>query len=116
MHVCSLQSRGSKLVLLRGPPSSTIAQACKGWGVTRLCFEVDTEPYALARDAEVTATAEAAGIEVRAPVGHTLYDSTKLIDLHGGKPPHTMKVTSAADHQIVPCHVYPMCALCLTST
>lgn len=94
MHVRSLKSRGSKLILLRGPPSSTVAQACKHWGISRLCFEADTEPYALARDAEVTATAEAAGIEVCAPVGHTLYDSAQLIELHGGTPPRTMKVTT----------------------
>lgn len=43
------------------------------WGITRLCYEYDTEPYAKVRDAAVDQLARQAGVEVQAPVGHTLY-------------------------------------------
>ena len=72
----------------------TIAQACKEWGITRLCWEADTEPYAVKRDREVRAVAESAGIAVESPVGHTLYDSAALIKVAGGKAPSSMKVFS----------------------
>lgn len=79
-------------MLLRGPPVETIARACKEWGITRLCWEADTEPYAVNRDRDVRAAAEAAGIAVESPVGHTLYDSAALIKVAGGKAPSSMKV------------------------
>ena len=95
-RVCerSLKARGSRLVLLRGPPVETIARACKEWGITRLCWEADTEPYAVKRDRDVRAAAESAGIAVESPVGHTLYDSAALIKVAGGKAPSSMKVFS----------------------
>lgn len=43
------------------------------WCITRLCYEYDTEPYAKVRDAAVDQLARQAGVEVQAPVGHTLY-------------------------------------------
>lgn len=48
--------------------------------------------YAIKRDTEVKAAAEAAGITVASPVGHTLYDSAELIKLAGMKMPTTMQV------------------------
>lgn len=47
----------------------------KDWGVTKLCYEVDTEPYAKVRDAQVASLAAAAGVSVNAHVSHTLYVS-----------------------------------------
>lgn len=88
---CSLKARGSKLVLLRGKPAEVLPAAMAEWGVTKLCFEADTEPYALERDAAMKAAAEAAGIEVASPVGHTLYDSAELIKRHKGTAPLTYK-------------------------
>ena len=41
----------------------------------RLCYEVDTEPYARARDTRVQQLAAQAGVEVQAVVSHTLYVS-----------------------------------------
>jgi hypothetical protein len=38
-------------------------------------FEKDTEPYSCVRDAHVAALAKAAGVEVRAVHGHTLWDA-----------------------------------------
>lgn len=43
--------------------------------MSHLCFEVDVEPYAKARDAAVRQLAAAAGVEVCAHISHTLYVS-----------------------------------------
>ena len=45
------------------------------WGISKLCYEVDTEPYAMVRDGELKRRAEEAGVEVMASVSHTLYVS-----------------------------------------
>lgn len=63
----------------------------RDWGVTKLCFEFDTEPYALKRDAAMKQAAAEAGIHVACPVGHTLWDPAALIERNGGSPPLTYK-------------------------
>lgn len=53
--------------------------------------QVDTEPYAKARDADVAAAAAAAGVSVHAVVGHTLYDTAMLVARNNGAAPLTMQ-------------------------
>jgi hypothetical protein len=45
------------------------------WNVQQLCYEVDVEPYARARDAAVAQLAADAGVQVSAHISHTLYVS-----------------------------------------
>lgn len=45
------------------------------WNISTLCFEVDTEPYAKARDARIATMAAAQGVHLRSFVSHTLYVS-----------------------------------------
>ena len=52
----------------------------------------DTEPYAKVRDAEIRALAEADGLTVETPCGHTLHDPALLLKLCKGKMPITYKV------------------------
>ncbi|KAG2649360.1 hypothetical protein PVAP13_1NG108400 [Panicum virgatum] len=59
------------------------------WNIGKLCFESDTEPYALARDKKVSDFAMASGIEVFTPVSHTLFDPADIINKNGGRPPLT---------------------------
>lgn len=87
----SLQARGSKLILLRGNPTELLPRVMREWGVTKLCFEFDTEPYALKRDAAMKQAAAEAGIHVVCPVGHTLWDPAALVERNGGSPPLTYK-------------------------
>ena len=49
----------------------------KDWGITRLTFEVDTEPYAVQRDEAVFKLAEEHSISVVKCVSHTLYDTQR---------------------------------------
>lgn len=57
----SLQARGSRLLVLRGQPEEELPRVWRAWGVSRLCFEVDTEEYARTRDRRVCALAAEAG-------------------------------------------------------
>uniref|UniRef100_A0ACD5Z0H6 Uncharacterized protein n=1 Tax=Avena sativa TaxID=4498 RepID=A0ACD5Z0H6_AVESA len=87
----SLRRRGSRLLLLRARDdvSDAVCAALKDWNISKLCFESDTEPYALARDKRVTDFAEASRIEVFSPVSHTLFDPAEIIEKNGGRPPLT---------------------------
>lgn len=72
--LCSLQVRGSRLVVLRGNPTEVLPKCMKDWAVTKLCFEHDTEPYALKRDAAMKEAAEQAGVEVQSLVPNLCLD------------------------------------------
>lgn len=87
----SLKARGSRLLVIQGKPQDTLPELFKEWGITKLCFESDTEPYALTRDAGAKELATAAGITVHSPVSHTLYDPADIVRRSGGKSPLTMK-------------------------
>jgi hypothetical protein len=52
------------------------------WGVQQLCYEVDVEPYARARDNSINQMAAAAGVQVSAHVSHTLYVSAAQSGQH----------------------------------
>eukprot|EP00741_Cyanophora_paradoxa_P025734 tig00000391_g24833.t1 len=87
----NLRRLGSRLIVLQGSPIPVLSRAFTDWGVARLAFESDTEPYAKERDARVREIAATAGVEVVSPSGHTLYPPEKLLDYCGGKPPLTMQ-------------------------
>ena len=82
--------------MLRGKPLEALPAFWREHGVTSLVFESDTEPYAKERDAAVRALAEADGLRVESPCGHTLYDPALLLSLCKGKMPITYKVFPAA--------------------
>nr|BAD16007.1 putative 6-4 photolyase (UVR3) [Oryza sativa Japonica Group]BAD38427.1 putative 6-4 photolyase (UVR3) [Oryza sativa Japonica Group] len=97
-----LRRLGSRLLLLRarddGDVAGTVCAALKDWNIGKLCFESDTEPYALARDKKVMDFAAASGIDVFSPVSHTLFDPAEIIEKflfsfgkwkNGGRPPMT---------------------------
>ena len=84
----NLRARGSSLLILHGDPTRVIPAALEEWRCDRLCYERDTEPYALKRDAAVAEAARRAGVDVRDPSGHTLYDVDALLaKCPGGAPP-----------------------------
>lgn len=87
----NLRSRGSRLLVIQGTPDKVLPDVFNKWNVTKLCFEYDTEPYALRRDEAARQAAQDANVAVYSPVGHTLYDPNMLIRRAGGKAPLTMK-------------------------
>ena len=85
----ALRARGSRLLVLRGTPADVLPTAWKEWGVTRVAWEVDTEPYAVVRDGEITAAATAAGLTVSTHASHTLWDPAAIAAASGGTAPLT---------------------------
>ncbi|XP_070532394.1 cryptochrome-1-like isoform X2 [Ptychodera flava] len=83
----SLKKIGSRLFVLKGKPSEVFPRIFKEWNITRLTFELDTEPYAIQRDTEIKKIAKSCGVEVNERISHTLYDLERIIDANGGKPP-----------------------------
>ena len=87
----SLRSRGSRLIVLEGVPNKIFPEIWRKWNVKKLCFEADTEPYAVKRDEEIKKLAAEADVQVCDPTSHTLYNPDFLIGKNGGKAPLTMK-------------------------
>ncbi|KAJ6706303.1 CRYPTOCHROME [Salix purpurea] len=85
----SLKKLGSRLLISKGEPGQVLIQCLKEWGVKKLCYEHDTDPYYQALDIKVKEYTSAAGIEVFSPVSHTLFNPADIIQRNGGKPPLT---------------------------
>ncbi|XP_072473824.1 cryptochrome-2 isoform X1 [Notamacropus eugenii] len=78
----------------QAPLAPTLSEAAARtweWGVTRLTFEYDSEPFGKERDAAIVKMAKEAGVEVVTENSHTLYDLDRIIELNGQKPPLTYK-------------------------
>eukprot|EP00667_Euglena_gracilis_P018055 EG_transcript_19131 len=73
-----LREAGSALFVLRGSPAPCIAEACAAFGAAAVHYEMDTEAYAIARDAAVTDQLLARNISVNRHAGHTLHDMDAL--------------------------------------
>lgn len=60
--------------MVRGKPNEVLPKLFQKWKITRLTFEVDTEPYSMQRDKEVLKLADEHGVEVIQKISHTLYN------------------------------------------
>ena len=74
----NLQAKQSRLIVLKGRPQDVMPRIFMEWKVTRLAYEVDTEPYSKIRDAEVCALASKQGIQVSNSMRQKLSD----FDMH----------------------------------
>ncbi|XP_037072142.1 LOW QUALITY PROTEIN: cryptochrome-2-like [Pollicipes pollicipes] len=93
----SLAARGSRLFVCRGAPEAVLARLIPDWDVRHLTFEADTEPYAVARDARVTALARQLSCAVTAVTSHTLFEPARVCAANGGRAPLTyQKMVSLA--------------------
>eukprot|EP00897_Mesotaenium_endlicherianum_P010804 jgi/Mesen1/9752/ME000698S09229 len=82
-----LRKRGSRLLLLHGNPVEVLPTLFRQWKIGKLCYEYDSEPYAQQRDLAVKKLAEEAGIQLVAPVSHTLCDPQHIIAKNKGQTP-----------------------------
>jgi len=87
----SLKKCRSRLYVLRGQPADILPQLIKEWKITKLTFEVDSEPFGVQRDAAITTLAEELGVEVIQAVSHTLYDVNKILKFNDGTAPTQLK-------------------------
>ena len=84
-----LRGLGSQLFVLEGNPKDVLPKAFREWGVGRLAYETDIEPYAKARDTEINSLASSMGVEVLTRSGHTLCDVGSLLKRAGAQPTTT---------------------------
>jgi cryptochrome len=61
----SLKQVQSRLIVLHGKPTEVLPAVARIWDAKAICFEEDTEPYALARDARVVELVKQDNIAVR---------------------------------------------------
>ena len=83
----ALRSRGSQLIVLRGKPETVFPCVFRAWGVSRLVFELDTEPYARKRDQQMQELCKEYGVQMQSLLGHTLYDPAEVCRANRGQPP-----------------------------
>jgi hypothetical protein len=108
----NLQRLSSSLFCVQGSPEQLMPQLLKQWGITRLAYEFDGEPYARLRDQRISEIAAQCGVDVvvrcaplpplpspppssptcsahntRRSYGHTLFEPERLLEACGGKMP-----------------------------
>ncbi|XP_076036319.1 (6-4)-photolyase [Oratosquilla oratoria] len=85
----SLRKLGSRLFVVRGKPEEVFPDLFKSWNVKKITWEIDLEPYAVSRDLKIEKIAKENGVQVVHKVGHTLYNTEKIIKTNLGKVPLT---------------------------
>jgi cryptochrome len=76
-NIWNFISNHFRLFIVRGSPKDVFPKLFKEWGVTKLTYEVDIEPYAVERDSIIDGLAKDCGVEVVRCVSNTLYDTQK---------------------------------------
>ena len=82
---------GSHLFVVRGRDMEVLPKLFSEWGVTRLSFESDCEPFGAQRDAVIRHMAEKAGVEVLSKTSHTLYEPSQILHANHGNAPMLFK-------------------------
>ena len=82
-----LAALGSRLFVVRGREVEVISKLIQEWGVTRISFESDSEPFGVQRDAVIQKLAEEAGVEVLSKTSHTLFKPEDIIHANHGVVP-----------------------------
>lgn len=97
----NLQNVNSRLFVVRGKPSDVFPRLVQEWGIKRLMYECDSEPYAKTRDEELDAVVQSLGVQVIKKVSNTLYNPERVITYHG-KPPLTYQSFLSVLDQLPP--------------
>ncbi|GLD96102.1 hypothetical protein PINS_up004780 [Pythium insidiosum] len=81
----SLQSRGSRLIVLRGDAMEVLKTIIPAWGITDLFFEDFVVPYAVTRDEAIKRTVQELNVKVTTVHGRTLYDPKVVLKKSEGR-------------------------------
>ena len=79
-----LERLGSHLFVVRGRDVEVLPELFSMWGVTRVSFETDCEPFGTQKDAVLRHIAEKSGIEVISETSHTLFEPSQIIRANQG--------------------------------
>lgn len=85
---------GSRLLVLQGHPERVLQDIFEGkapFSITDLFWEIDSEPYARRRDAQVREIARKFGVRTKSFTGHTLLDLEATVAAPGFKAPISMR-------------------------
>jgi len=83
----SLRKLGSRLYIIKGKPEEQLPIFFEKWEVSLLCFESDTEPYAVARDRQIFDMCGRTGVKVSSHISHTLFSPVQYISKNKGSFP-----------------------------
>ena len=82
-----LAELGSRLFVVRGRDVEVLPKLFSEWGVSRVSFEMESEPFGAQRDAVIKRLAEEAGVEVVSKTSHTLFEAGQILDANQGVTP-----------------------------
>ncbi|NXD88195.1 CRY1 protein, partial [Halcyon senegalensis] len=87
----NLGQLGSCLLVLQGEYESVLRDHIQEWNITQVTLDAEMEPFYKEMEANIRRLGEELGFEVLSLVGHSLYDTKRILDLNGGTPPLTYK-------------------------
>ncbi|NXJ84835.1 CRY1 protein, partial [Trogon melanurus] len=87
-NLCQL---GSCLLVLQGEYEAVLRDHARRWEITQVTLDAETEPFYKEMEANIQRLGEELGFQVLSLVGHSLYDTRRILELNGGTPPLTYK-------------------------
>ncbi|KAM9217217.1 cryptochrome-1-like [Leptosomus discolor] len=87
-NLCQL---GSCLLVIQGEYEPVLRDHVQKWNITQVTLDAEMEPFYKEMEANIRRLGDELGFEVLSLVGHSLYDTKRILDLNGGAPPLTYK-------------------------
>ncbi|XP_061869497.1 cryptochrome-2 isoform X2 [Colius striatus] len=87
----SLCQLGSCLLVLQGEYEPVLKAHIQKWNITQVTLDAEMEPFYKEMESNIRRLGEELGFEVLSLVGHSLYDTKRILELNGGSPPLTYK-------------------------
>ncbi|RMB99515.1 hypothetical protein DUI87_24252 [Hirundo rustica rustica] len=87
----NLAQLGSCLLVIQGEYESVLRDHIQKWNITQVTLDAEMEPFYKEMEANIQRLGAELGFEVLSLVGHSLYDTQRILDLNGGSPPLTYK-------------------------
>ncbi|XP_069731935.1 cryptochrome-1-like isoform X2 [Phaenicophaeus curvirostris] len=87
-NLCQL---GSYLLVIQGEYESVLRDHVQQWNITQVTLDAEMEPFYKEMEVNIRRLGEELGFEVLSRVGHSLYNTKRILDLNGGMPPLTYK-------------------------
>uniref|UniRef100_A0A8C3LCD2 Photolyase/cryptochrome alpha/beta domain-containing protein n=1 Tax=Chrysolophus pictus TaxID=9089 RepID=A0A8C3LCD2_CHRPC len=87
----SLCQLGSCLLVIQGEYESVVRDHVQRWNITQVTLDEEMEPFYKEMEANIRALGEELGFEVLSLMGHSLYNTQRILELNGGTPPLTYK-------------------------
>ncbi|NWQ83493.1 CRY1 protein, partial [Columbina picui] len=87
----NLSHLGSRLLVIQGEYECVLRDHVQKWNITQVTLDAEMEPFYKEMEANIRRLGAELGFQVLSRVGHSLYDTKRILDLNGGNPPLTYK-------------------------